>query len=180
VTDDHVEQIARLLIERNAIDDAIAGIIHRPMTSGHLGEWIAAQVFDIQLEPNATAAAIDGRFRSGPLHGQTVNVKWYLKQEGLLDISDSAALDYYLVLTGPRSAALASRGAIRPWRIDHVYLFHAPSLLAEQRTRGVRAGTAASVRKSRWDAAEIYPVASNPQLPLSERQTALLGLFGPS
>ena len=28
-------------------------------------------VFDIELEPSAVAAAIDGRFRSGPLQGRT-------------------------------------------------------------------------------------------------------------
>jgi len=41
-------------------------------------------------------------------------------------MSESSVLDYYLVLTGPRSAALTSRGGTRPRRIDHVYLFHAP------------------------------------------------------
>src|SRR5216683_4006672 len=175
VSDDEVAHIARLLTERNAVDDAIAGIIHRPMTAGHLGEWIASQVFDIQLEPSAVAPAIDGRFRTGPLQGQTVNVKWYLKQEGLLDISESAELDYYLVLTGPRSAAISSRGASRSWRIDHVYLFHAPRLLAEQRARGVKTGIAASVRNTQWDATEIYPHHRNSQLHLSDRQTSLLG-----
>jgi hypothetical protein len=60
-----------------------------PMTLGHLGEWIASQVFDIELEPAATVPAIDGRFRSGPLQGSTVNVNWYLKREGLLDMSES-------------------------------------------------------------------------------------------
>jgi hypothetical protein len=83
----------------------------------------------------------------------------------------------YLVLTGPRSAVPTSRDSSRPWRIDHVYLFHAPTLLAEQRARAVKTGVAASVRKSQWDAAEIYPVPSNPLLTLSERQTGLLGLF---
>jgi hypothetical protein len=32
-------------------------------------EWIAAQVFGIELEQSAVTAAIDGRFRSGPLRG---------------------------------------------------------------------------------------------------------------
>jgi hypothetical protein len=45
------------------------------MTSGHLGEWLAAQVFDIELEVTAAAAGIDGRFRSGPLPGRTVNIR---------------------------------------------------------------------------------------------------------
>jgi hypothetical protein len=34
---------------------AIAEIIERPMTAGHLGEWIAAQIFDIALEPSTAA-----------------------------------------------------------------------------------------------------------------------------
>jgi hypothetical protein len=92
-------------------------------------------------------------------------------------MSESSALDYYLVLTGPRSAALTSRGGTRPWRIDHVYLFHAPTLLTEQRARGVKTGVAASVLKAHWNAAEIYPVARNPLLPLVKRETELLRLF---
>ena len=56
------------------------------MTSGRLGEWIAAQVFDIAVEASAAAAGIDGRFRSAPSQGRTVNIKWYLKREGLLTL----------------------------------------------------------------------------------------------
>jgi len=74
-------------------------------------------------------------------------------------MNESSSLDYYLVLTGPRSVALASRAGTRPWRIDHVYLFRALTLLAEQQGRGVKTGVAASVLKAHWDAAEIYPVA---------------------
>jgi hypothetical protein len=54
---------AALLRECNAIDAEMAQLIDRPMTSGHLGEWIAAHVFDIELEASAVAASIDGRFR---------------------------------------------------------------------------------------------------------------------
>jgi hypothetical protein len=82
VDDEPVRRIAELLRDRNSIDAHIAAIMQRPMTSGHLGEWIAAQVFDIELEASAVAAGIDGIFRSGPLGGATVNVKWYLKREG--------------------------------------------------------------------------------------------------
>lgn len=39
--------------------------------SGHLGEWLAAAVFDVQLEQSATAPGIDGVFRAGPLAGST-------------------------------------------------------------------------------------------------------------
>jgi hypothetical protein len=97
VTADSLARIAALLRERNAIDAELARLIQRPMTSGHLGEWIAAQIFGIELEATAVTAGIDGRFGSGPLQGQTVNIKWYLKREGLLDTTESTAPDYYLV-----------------------------------------------------------------------------------
>lgn len=65
----------------------------------------------------------DGRFKYGPLAGMTVNIKWYLKQEGLLDMTAATEPDYYLVTTGPRGSATSSRDTTRPWVIDHVYLF---------------------------------------------------------
>lgn len=176
---DELERIALLLHERNAIDEQIAVIIQRPMTAGHLGEWIAAQVFGIQLEHSAVAAGIDGRFTSGPLTGRTVNVKWYLKREGLLDVSEAPVLDYYLVLTGPVSAAMSSRGGVRPWCIAAVYLFDARQLLAELQQRGVKVGIASSVRNAQWAAAEIFPRPTNPALPLESDQQRLLGLFAP-
>jgi hypothetical protein len=116
VTGPKIEQIAELLRERNAIDEKVAKIISRPMTAGNLGEWLAARIFGIELEPTAVTAAFDGRFTSGHLRGRTVNVKWYLKREGVLDMTKSETLDYYLVLTGPTSAALSSRGRAPGWR----------------------------------------------------------------
>lgn len=71
------------------------------MATGHLGEWIAARVFDIALESNATTASFDGCFTSGALRHRTANAKRYLKREGLLDVTDSDIVDYYLVLIGP-------------------------------------------------------------------------------
>jgi hypothetical protein len=66
-----LQRIADLLGERNRLDGEIAALIQRPMTSGHLGEWIAAQTFDIALETSASTAALDGYCRSGPLRGCT-------------------------------------------------------------------------------------------------------------
>ncbi|MFI7148969.1 hypothetical protein ACIBO2_28985 [Nonomuraea sp. NPDC050022] len=177
MSDVDVEKIAMLLRERNGIDAKIAAIIQRPMTAGHLGEWIVAQVFGIALETSAVASAVDGRFTSGPLRGRTVNAKWYLKREGLLDVTVRTQPDYYLVLTGPVSPAASSRGGTRPWCIESVYLFDAEQLLAELRTRGVRIGVASSVRAAQWAAAEIYPSANNPILPVSPEQAELLRLF---
>lgn len=176
MTDNQLARIAEFLHQHNAIDQQIAQIIQRPMATGHLGEWIASRIFYIELEPSAVATAIDGRFRTGPLQGRSVNIKWYLKREGLLDMTEANVLDYYLVMTGPPTAATSSAGTTRPWVIDNVYLFDARQLLAEQRARGVQIGVASSMPSRFWVAAEIYP-AENPLLPLSADQKALLSLF---
>lgn len=177
MSDEKLERIAELLTRRNAIDVEIAKIIQWPMTSGHLGEWIASRTFDIQLESSATNTAFDGRFRAGTLQGRTVNVKWYLKQEGVLDISPSAIPDYYLVLTGPRSAAESSHGGVRPWCVRSVYLFDARDIRDKQTARGVKVGTASSVLRQHWDDAEIYPRGNNPLLQVTSHQVELLELL---
>lgn len=177
MAEEDVRKIASLLHERNVIDEKIAAVIGRPVVTGHLGRWIAAQVFDIDLETSAVTVAIAGRFRTGPLQGRTVNVKWYLKREGLIDITESPTLDYYLILTGPASAAMSSRGGRRPWCIDAVYLFDAKKLLNEQQARGVKVGIASSVRTAQWAAAEIYPRAIDRTLLMSPPQAKLLELF---
>ena len=176
---DDLPRVAELLQERNAIDDQIAATMKRPMTSGHLGEWIAAQVFDIELEASATTAAFDGRFRSGPMQKRAVNVKWYLKREGILDMTTSETLDEYLVMTGPVGAAGGSHGQTRPWCIDRVYLFDAHSLRADLLARGRSIGTASSIRTELWNQAEIYPKQANTRMPLTDRQVEALQLFAP-
>jgi hypothetical protein len=146
-----IQKVAELLRERNAIDASIAQIIGRPVASGHLGEWVASQIFDIDLEESASAAGIDGRFRVGLLEGRTVNIKWYMKHQGLLDATESMALEYYLILAGPPPPAGSSRGSMRPWCIRSVYLFDARQLRAEQDARGAKRGIASSVTKEQWD-----------------------------
>jgi hypothetical protein len=71
-----IAHIAALPHERNSIDASIARVIGRPVTAGHLGEWIASQIFGIALEESAANQGFDGRFRSGALEGRTVNIKW--------------------------------------------------------------------------------------------------------
>ena len=118
----------------------------------------------------------NGRFGTGALARRSVNVKWYLKREGILDMTEDPELDYYLVLTGPKVTARDVRTS-RPWRIDSVYLFCAQLLLTEQRAHGVKVGVASGLREAQWLAAEVYPVASNPDLPLTNEQRQLLAQF---
>lgn len=173
-----VAQVAQLILERNAIDDRIAQIINRPALTGHLGEWLASQIFDVDLEASAVSKAIDGRFASGALTGKTVNVKWYARREGTLDMTTSELLDYYLVFTGPKGAAVSSTGGTRPLLIHACYLFDARALLGRQLARGARIGAASSVPTGDWDAAEIYPQPSNQLLTVGPEEAELLKLLG--
>lgn len=171
--------LAALLRIRNPIDAEIAAVIHRPMTAGHLGEWIAARVFGIVLEANANHKASDGHFRGGPLDGCSVDVKWYLRRDGILDMSASKALDFYLVLAGPKVSAATSLGTTRPWHISSVHLIEAQALAKDLRSHGLAVGVASSVRERVWACSQVYPHAKHPLLPLTAEQSAALALFAP-
>lgn len=173
-----LERLAELIRQRNAHEEAITRIIGRPAQIGHLGEYIASAVFDITLSDSATEKAIDGAFTYGPLAGRTVNIKWYAKDEGIIDLNLGTTPDYYLVLVGPRASAMSSKGATRPWLINSVYLFAAATLHEALRTRGVKLGVATSVHRALWDDAKIFPEQRNPLQPISADQRRLLLLFG--
>lgn len=173
-----LKRLAHLLHRYNAIGDAIAGVIGRPAERGHVGEYIAAHIFDIALERSARKRAYDGRFRAGALAGHTVNVKWYGKQEGVLDLHARGAPNYYLALTGLAGSAASSRGATRPWVIESVYLFEARPLLEDLRARGVKIRTGSSVKQALWTAAEVYPEPRNATFVLSQEQRDLVAIFG--
>jgi hypothetical protein len=170
-------RLAVLLRNRNELDVLISELIHRPAQIGHLGEYIAAQIFDIELMASATHKAIDGHFRSGPLAGRSVNIKWYAKQEGILDVSNDPAVDEYLVLSGPQVSPATSRGGTRPLVIDAVYLFEAKPLMEALSTGGVKMGIATSVRKAVWAGSMIYPEPGTDRLPLTQDQKDVLDLF---
>ncbi len=174
-----LERLAELVHAKNRIDGKIAKIIGRPSLIGHVGEYIASEIFKIGLEQSAVEKGIDGRFTQIPLKGQTVNIKFYAKRENLLDINPDPDYlpDYYLVMTGPKSGAVSSRGATRPWRISSVYLFNSQKLRNELDNRGVKIGIATSVISKLWDEAEIYPNQRNSTIPLSEEQVRQLRLF---
>jgi hypothetical protein len=174
-----VAHVADLLRQRNSIDADLTAIISRPVTAGHLGEWIASRIFDIALEESAAAQGLDGRFRSGSLRNRTVNVKWYMKRTGLLDTTGFPGLDYYLILAGPPSPPRSSRGLFRPWCIQGVFLLDARQVWADQADRGVRQGTASSVLRETWDTAEIYPQARSTLLKATPAQVQMLRLFRP-
>jgi len=168
--DVEVADLAALLRERNALDARLGRLLGRPVNTGSIGEWIAARIFDIELETVANVAGYDGKFTTGALAGRTVNVKAYTRHEGMLDITPNAQLDNYLVFTGPKGAPVSSRGTLRPLCIDAAFLFDAHHLHAELGERGVKIGVATSMLTAQWEAAEIYPHSNNPLLIVSDAQ----------
>ena len=174
---DDLQRLAGLLRARNANEVEITDVIGRPAQLGHIGEYIAGQIFDVALEQSAVHPGSDGRFRAGPLVGKSVNIKMYGKREGLLDVRLEYVPDYYLVLTGPKSMAMNSNAATRPWGIDEVFLFEAEPLIDRLRDRGVKIGVATSVREEEWESARIYPVSSDSPLDLSQDQQDGIRLF---
>jgi hypothetical protein len=175
---DRLTQLAHLIREHNAAMARISSLIGRPALVGHVGEYIAGAIFDIELNPSASAKGHDGFFRSPPsLAGRSVNIKWGTVFEGGMDVSPDAEVDDYLALTGPRATSMTSKGLSRPWLIESVFLFDLHDLRTDLRTRGVGIGVATSIRRSLWEAAMIYPESHNPRLVLTDEQRRLLALF---
>ena len=50
---DELQRLASLIKERNAVENEIAGIIDQPAHSGHVGEFVASRIFDIELPESA-------------------------------------------------------------------------------------------------------------------------------
>ncbi len=173
-----IQDLANLLSKRNVIDFEISQIIGRPAEKGHVGEYIASQIFDIELSDSATNKGSDGCFQTGNLSNKQVNVKFYGKREGILDVNiTSSPPDYYLVFTGPYSPASSSKGTSRPWVIESVFLFDHKKLFEILKNKGLQIGVATSVSKEHWQKAELYPNNTNDSILLSDEQKASLSIF---
>lgn len=106
-----------------------------------------------------------------------MNVKWYSRQQCLLDLRVDAVPDHYLVMTGPNAPPSSSRGKDQPWSIDSVYLFEAKQLHEALTARGRRSGIATSVVRAHWRLAEVNPDATSALLVLSDTQRKALSVF---
>lgn len=170
-----LELLSALIKQRNAVEKDISEIIGRPAERGHIGEFVAAEIFDIELHESATHRGSDGIFRRGRLAGCTVNVKSYGKNESILDMKLDHPPDFYLVLTGPRIGAQSSQNTSRPWVISSVFLFNHCELDSRISSKSRRP---AGVRRYLWDEAEIYPNPNNGMLILKPEQISMLEMFG--
>ena len=64
--DTELAELGALLRERNALDARIGRLLDRPVNTGSIGEWIAARIFDIELEtPRSPPGTTDDSPRVG-------------------------------------------------------------------------------------------------------------------
>jgi hypothetical protein len=170
--DSKLVRLAELMEERNHIEQEVSEIISRPFLIGHIGEYIASNIFDIELNKSASAKGHDGFFKNGELCGKSVNIKYYSRREGLLDLNSESGADYYLVFVGKSKASIT-----RPWNIESIFLFEENELF-EKLTGKVKIGIATSVKKALWEDAIIYPNQKNMKILVSEEIREKLALFG--
>ena len=180
MTERKLKCLAERIKQRNEIDYKIAKIIGRPAEKGHIGEFIAADIFDIELHESATNKGSDGVFRSGPFAGRSANVKFNVRRRGDLAMNLDDPPDFYLVLTGPKPTTESSKGRTRVWTISSAFLFDHHELVS-QLTEKIGTATSGKIRpyvkNCLWDEAEIYPKQNDVLLRLTPKQYEMLKMF---
>lgn len=172
----NLPQLASLLKSRNTIDSKMSNLIEKSVGVQAVGEYIAAAIFGIVLEEKNTHKSSDGHFTRGPLAGQSVDVQWRIRHDGILHLKTDPLPDYYLVFVGSKELATFHTLSI-PWLIESLYLFHAAELYTALRERGVQIGTGTSITGPLWERAELYPIQRNNQLILSAEERNTIALF---
>lgn len=170
-----LERLAGLIRTRNQWEREVAAIAGRPALISHLGEFIAARIFNIRLDSSAGHKASDGVFADGPLAGAGVNIRWYSRHESRLDLAPGYP-DYYLVLAGPKPTPEDEHALTRAWLVEAVYLFSSARLLDQLKDSPLEIVTL--LPPQLWQAAELYPAQRCPDYVLSDDQCAWLKLFG--
>lgn len=166
--------LSNLIRERNRIEKEVFKITNQSFEIGKIGEFIASEIFNIELNQSFNQAGNDGYFKSGNLKGKRVNIKFYSKFDGKLDMGIEYSPDYYLVLAGS-----SKKEKISPWNIESIYLFNSIELRNEL-TGKVKIGTATSVKKVHWEKAMVYPDGKSTELVVDEKIREKIKLFSPS
>ena len=175
--------LADLIRIRNYVNNSVSKIIEGPAETGRIAEFVAAQIFDIDLAETFVNKAIDGWFRSPPaLACASVNVKYRSSSSKRLNIENSPDLNnhphYCLALRGPKLLKGPASEKTLPFVIDSVFLFDSHELIPALVAEG-SAHIGPAVKAIYWQQAMIYPTQVNQALVLNGEQRAALALFAP-
>jgi hypothetical protein len=176
--------LADLIRIRNFVNSSVSRFIQAPAETGRIAEFVAAEIFDIDLAKTFVNVAIDGWFRrSSDLQCKSVNVKYRSSLSLRLNLINSRDLgdhpDFYLAFRGPVIPKAPSNEKMLPFVIESVYLFSAEELINGLMAEGY-AKFGLTVKKKYWDAAMIYPEQVNLTLILTPEQRTALALFAPA
>jgi len=170
---DDFQVVSKCIKQRNMIELEVSKITKRPFIIGHIGEYIASEIFDIKLNASATEKISDGIFSSGKFQNKSVNIKYYSRKGRGLDLSSTVHPDYYLVLMGSSKSKESC-----PWDIENVYIFESKTLLGYLNKK-VKIGIATSVKKEYWESALVYSSYLHENSKTSEEIQEKLKLFKP-
>ena len=175
--------LADLIRIRNYVNNSVSNIIGGPAETGRIAEFVAAQIFDIELARTFVNKAIDGWFRSpASLASASVNVKYRSRSSKRLDNENSADPNdhprYYLAFRGPKLLKGPASEKTLPFVIDSVYIFDSQELIPSLVAKG-GAHIGPAVKLVHWQQAMIYPEQVNQALILTDEQRAALQLFAP-
>lgn len=170
-------RLAQLVRARNTVESNIANLLRCSVNLNDIGEYIAATIFGITLIPSTHHSEFAGIFAHDHLAGKTVDIQWYPRREGFMNVHSQPAPDFYLVFAGPRQESSTTRALVNPWLITSVHLFESNELLAALHERGVQIGSHTSIINQFWERSEIFPQARNTILTLTDEQRQLLRLF---
>ena len=176
----HLADLVRI---RNYVNNSVSQITGRPAETGQIAEYLAGQIFDIDLHETFVFKASDGKFRSPvSIADKSVNVKYRSSSSRRLNLVESRDPHdhpaYYLAFRGPKMPKAPANERTLPLVIEAVYLFSSAELVQSLIADGVNQ-IGPSVRKEYWDKAMIYPAQVNQTLILTEEQRAALRLFAP-
>src|SRR5258708_17280287 len=121
-------RLADLLRARNTVESNIANLLGSGVNLNTVGVYIAATIFGITLLPFTRSSEFTGTFASQPLSGKTVDVQWYPRREGFMNVRAEASPDYYLVFAGPKQESSTARALVNPCLVSSLHLFETQDL----------------------------------------------------
>lgn len=160
MTPDELSDFADALRRRRSADEELSRLLGHPVERWNLCELVAARALDLELARSDPKQGHLGTFRTGPLAGSRVNLRFYRVREPLRPPAPGWDCDYHVVLQG-------SPDAEEPETLQGVYLFDASSFLRELQRGGGR-------KKEAWKEAEVFPCRSSRWEVLGEGASGLL------
>gem|GEM_PF-1480306 len=163
MTQDELSDFADALRRRRAADDDLSRILGLPVERWNLCELVTARALDVEVELSSVEWGQVGVFRSGPLAGSRVSVRFYSAMEPLRPTAPEPPCDHHVAILGPPDTRF-------PELIHGIYLFEVAWIFEEMERSG---GLMAQVDEA-WDAFKVFPGSFSPWKVIQSEARGLL------